>query len=192
MIYLVVALRAEAKPLLEHWSFKRNRSVPQRLYEREGMALLVTQMGRGNAAAALEAVLARENPKAEDLLINFGLCAAPSSHPPGSAVSAGELRCKGRSVPLRVPDIENVAQMVLETVDEPFRGRCDHAVDMEACGIYSCAQNYFKPGRIAFFKVVSDHFTPEGFDREEAVGHLGESIPLLEKLIVMMKGETDG
>lgn len=192
MIYLVVALRGEAKPLLAHWSLKRNKSVPQRLYENDEMALLVTQMGRENAFSALEAVVGRKKPGEKDVLINFGLCAAPPDYPIGSVLLAGELRCENESVSLETPCLQGVARTVLETVDEPFGGSCDHAVDMEAYGVYKSASGCFETGQIAFLKVVSDHFEPEGLDRDEALRCLKESIPLLEGLMRAMKGEADG
>lgn len=192
MIYMLVALRGEAKPLLEHWSFKRNRSVPQRLYENDDMTLLVTQMGRENASSAVAALFSAKKPKHSDIVINFGLCAAPPVFPLGSVLQAGELRYKEARVVLKRFSELPVAKIVLETVDEAFEGRGIHAVDMEAYGVAMAAKGYIKTENMAFIKVVSDHFEPDAFEREEAVNYIREAIPLLEKLMEEMQGDADG
>ena len=130
MIYLITALYDEAKPLLEHWSFKRDRSLPYRLYRNETLCLLVTQMGMENAAKAIQALMQFTPAQRGDILINVGLCAAPRTYPLGTALYTGSIQHREKSVQLhKTYDIALPTTMLL-SVDTPVSTPQACAVDM--------------------------------------------------------------
>ena len=75
MIHLVVALRAEARPLIEHF---RLRGEPERspfaLYQGDAMRLVISGVGRV-AAAGATAHLATRYPESRAAWLNFGMAA---------------------------------------------------------------------------------------------------------------------
>jgi len=45
MIYICVAFKEEAKPLLSQWQFKQDKHAPCKLYVSDEIYLVITQMG---------------------------------------------------------------------------------------------------------------------------------------------------
>lgn len=192
MIYLVTALRAEAKPLLEQWRLKRDRGFSGRLYRNDDLLLLVCGMGMDNARRALEALLAYREPEEGDLFINFGLCAAPKEYAIGTPLLCSALLCRNIKAELDTSFNRLLETATLETVEEECSEERGHAVDMEGYVLYSVLPECFKPGKRAFLKVVSDHFEPEGLDRDGAVESLRANVPCLLTLMEEMGEKSDG
>ncbi|MEA3372134.1 MAG: hypothetical protein U9Q62_00445 [Campylobacterota bacterium] len=189
MTYLITALYAEAKPLLEHWSFKRDKSLPCRLYRNDEMCLLVTQMGMENATKSVQALMQYLPPQKNDILINIGLCAAPGTYPVGRALQVNNLHYEDAILELPIQKI-NIPTISLRTVTSPASTLQDNAVDMEAYAIYKAAKSHFSLSHIAFLKIVSDHFEPEKVDKERAIISIKENIPKLEEVIESILGVT--
>ena len=192
MIYLIMALHTEAKPLLAHWRFKRDKSIPYRLYRNDQMLLLITQMGSKNAANALNALMSHSKPGDRDILINLGLCAAPESYPIGTALLIDRISYGKEDVAINTTYDHALPQASLQTVDEAHTAYHDNAVDMEAYGVYREASGYFSPAHMGFLKIVSDHFKPSDVNKESAITLIQKNIPVLEKMIENMKGESNG
>ncbi len=186
MIYLITALYAEAKPLLEHWSFKRDKALPCRFYRNDDICLLVTQVGMDNASKALQSLMRYLPTQDGDILINIGLCAAPATYPLGTALLTHTLNYEDQSIPLALPLDNTLPGSTLQTVRTPATNSGDDAVDMEAFAIYQECKSFFASDKIAFLKIVSDHFEPESVDKEQAIDAIKNNIPNLETLITAM------
>lgn len=189
MIYFITALYDEAKPILQQWSFKRDRSLHYRLYRNNTMYLLVTQMGMDNAAKAAKALMQHIPPKNGDILINVGLCAAPEMHPLGSALYAHSIYYKDKKIKLPEKFNFSLPAIALRTVDTPSSTPQECAVDMEAYAIYQAAQPFFHSSKMIFFKIVFDHFEPEFIDKKRAIDLIKQNMPKLEMLITAMQGK---
>jgi len=189
MIYFITALYNEAKPLLEQWSFKRDKSLPYRLYYNDRMYLLVTQIGMENATEAVQSMIRHIPPKEYDILINVGLCAAPEIHPLGSALYVHSIYYKDKTIKLPGKYNATLPSVSLRTVDLPVSIPQDYAVDMEAYAIYKVAHPFFHTGNIIFFKIVSDHFKPELVDKKRAIDLIRQNMPKLELIMTALQEE---
>ncbi len=187
MIYLITALDAEARPLIEHYRLKRDLSLPYTLYTNREILLLVTQPGKINAMMATSAVLGWRKPKNGDILINVGICGAPPAYGIGEPllihqISDGERRY--------YPDIlypHALRESSLLCLDNPADAPCDVPVDMESSGLFAAATRFFQVHRLAFLKIVSDHCNPSAVTKEGVMALVRSRIPELEHLITALR-----
>ncbi len=188
MIYLMTALMAEAKPLLEHWSFKRDKTFIGRFYRNDSMGLLVTGMGMENTSKTLETFTDHVSFGEDDTVINFGLCAAPETFELGAMVIADTLIHQDRSVTVSPLIDHHFTTIHLETFNAPVASRLEHAADMEAFSIYDTLHNQTGLTHFLFCKVVSDHFTPNEIELDHAVSLLRMNVKNLDALVTSIKG----
>lgn len=183
MKYIITALDAEAKVFCEHYSLKRNFDLPYTLYTNEETFLLVCGMGKINALMATSALLGYRIPKEEDVLVNIGICGAPKSYPIGEALLIHQILEDKRHY---YPDIlfsHTLRETSLLCVDAPRSSPSEFPVDMESAGVFSAASKFFKLHRMAFVKIVSDHFSPLSVTKEGVIGMLRSHTATLEEVI---------
>lgn len=183
MIYLITALDAEARPLIEHYRLKRCYDLPFTVYRNDSVLLLVTQMGSKNAMMAVSALLGYALPSVNDILINIGICGAPEEFPIGEALLIHQIINRDRCY---YPDIlysHSLHESSLMCLDTPQETRLNTPVDMESSGIFQAASRFFKLHKIAFLKIVSDHFQPETVTKEGTITLIKDHIATIESLI---------
>ena len=160
-IYLVTALQSEATPLIEHFRLKASASRPFREYRSDHVHLMVTGMGKINAAAATAALLHADADGRRGVGVNVGIAGHASlalgevfvAHRIADAASSKDWYPQMTFNP-RCPSSE------LYTVDAPTEHYPDNAgVDMEASAYYVVATRYLSNELTQTVKVVSD--TPE-------------------------------
>lgn len=187
MIYLITALDAEAKPLCDHYRLKRDSSLPYTFYRNDEIILLVSGIGKANAMMALSALLGWRIPKAGDILINIGICGAPSEYMIGEALLIHQIfegeRCY-------YPDIlypHTFREVSLVCIDSPQSIVRDYPVDMESSALFQAASRFFKVHQMAFLKIVSDHFAPESVTKEGAMELIRSHVNTLDELILNLQ-----
>jgi len=183
MIYLITALDAEAKPLCDHYRLKRDSSLPYTLYRNDEMTLLIGGIGKANTMMALSALLGWRIPETGDILINIGICGAPSEYTIGEALLIHQLFEGERRY---YPDIlypHTLREVSLVCIDSPQSIVRDYPVDMESSAIFQAASRFFKLHQMAFIKIVSDHFTPESVTKEGAMDLVRSHVNTLDELI---------
>jgi len=186
MIYLITALDAEARPLIEHYRLKRHYRLPYTVYTNDTMLLLVTQMGSKNAMMALSALLGWRQPNSNDILLNIGICGAPAAFAIGEALLIHQILDQDRRY---YPDIlypHPLRESPLMCLDTPQEGTATTPVDMESAGIFQAASRFFKLHRIAFLKIVSDHFEPAAVTKEGVMSLIRNRITVIESLITQL------
>lgn len=187
MIYLITALDAEARPLWEYYRLKRDTSLPYTLYRSEEMVLLVSGMGRTNALMALSALLGWRIPEQKDILINIGICGAPSEYRIGEALLIHQILDGDRRY---YPDIlysHPLRETSMRCVDTPQSLCGDCPVDMESSAIFQAAERFFKLHQMAFLKIVSDHCTPESVTKEGVMELLRSHVDTVDTLISRLR-----
>ncbi|MEA3291032.1 MAG: hypothetical protein U9Q71_01785 [Pseudomonadota bacterium] len=162
-INLVVALGVEAAPLVERYRLQLVQGVPPfPLFVGDGLRLIVSGMGRVNAASAVawlagtEYATAGEQPF-NQVWLNLGI-GGSGAHPQRSLVVAGEVAeaASGRCWCIPPADFSTpVAQIV--TVDRP-QADYDRPVvyEMEASGFLAAARRIGQRRRVHCAKVISD------------------------------------
>lgn len=187
MIYLICALDAEARPLIEHYRLKRDYTLPYTFYKGDGILLLVTGIGRTNAMLALSALMGYRIPKGKDILINIGICGAPDTYLLGEALLIHQIMDMDRYY---YPDIlypHPLRETSLICVDTPVSSPGLFPVDMESGGIFLAASRFLKLHQMAFIKIVSDHFEPNKVTKEGGIGLVKSHIRTLESLIASLQ-----
>lgn len=187
MIYLITALDAEARPLIEHYRLKRDMSLPYTLYKNDDILLLVSGVGKTNALMALSALLGWNIPKPTDFLINIGICGAPCEYEIGEALLIHQIIDHEKRY---YPDIlypHSLRETSLLCVNEPQSHTSELPVDMESAALFQAASRFFKLHQLAFVKIVSDHFTPEHVTKEGAIQIIASKLSLIDDLILSLK-----
>lgn len=170
MIYLFTALYCEAQIFIKHFHLEKNLENTrfQEFYSEEaGVRLTITGVGEIAAAAAVGGICMKYSPKADDMLINVGVCAH-------TAGNEGVFMCNkitelatGKTF---YPDIlyrHNFKEEAIVTgmtvwngeksgagISETFLG--ETLYDMEAAAIYQAGACFFGPHQMMFLKIVSD------------------------------------
>jgi len=160
MINLVVALPAEARPLIAHYRLTDKTTMGAfRLYRRADMSLIISGPGK-IASAAATALLAGQNTSGEQAVwLNIGI-AGHATHATGVSLLAHRItdHATGKSwYPPRLFDLETASASLI-TVDVPENNyHQDAAYDMEASGYYAVAGRFSTAELVQCFKVVSDN-----------------------------------
>jgi len=160
MIHIVVALPAEAKPLVDHFDLQRwqaNTAYP--LYHGDHKALVVTGVGKAAAAAGVTFLHNVFDTDREVAWLNVGV-AGHGIHPLGSGFLAHTITDDSNGQRYYPPPVLPFAtpRESLITVDTPSAEYPDSAlVDMEASGFYATASSLTTSELVQCFKVVSDN-----------------------------------
>jgi len=183
MLYITVALSAEARPLIEHFKLTRTYTLPYTMFENEQIRLIVTGVGIENAMMATSAFLGHFSPSKTDMLLNLGICAAPKNFEIGEAFLVHKICYKDG---FYFPDIlfeHSLKESDIQSVDEPTQEMLELPADMESYGVYKAASRFFSTHQIIFFKVVSDHFEPLYVSKELAISLIFQNLKNLEAVL---------
>jgi adenosylhomocysteine nucleosidase len=160
IVRLVVALPAEAKPIVAHYRLKRcmdEHAFP--VYRRDAIALLVSGVGKAAAAAAVAYGHAVFGRRTDAVWLNAGI-AGHSAHPVGASFVAHKIvdGDTGKSwypvlcFPAPCPSLP------LHTVSRPEHGYGEDALyDMEASAFFETAARFGTGELIHCLKTVSDN-----------------------------------
>jgi hypothetical protein len=160
MINLVVALPAEARPLIAHYKLTDKTTIGAfRIYRQAGMSLIISGPGK-IAAAAATALLAGANTPGEQVAwLNIGI-AGHASHATGQGLLAHRITDRATGKSWYPPQLFDLATPTtsLVTVDAPENNYPRNvAYDMEASGYYAVATRFSTAELVHCFKVVSDN-----------------------------------
>lgn len=160
MINIVVALMVEARPLVEHFRLREDRKTRGfRVYTGDGMRLIVTGVGKVNAAAGVAYLCGFGSSAENEVWLNVGVAGHPEQ-PVGQGMHAVRVvdQATGRSwYPPQTVSLPGHPTTLI-TVDRPVEGFTDEtACDMEASGFYACAVRFATSELIQCYKVVSDN-----------------------------------
>jgi nucleoside phosphorylase len=160
MINLVVALKAEARPLIRHYELQhRHADTSYPVYLGTDMALVVSGPGKAAAAAATAWLQGLTQGNKANAWLNIGI-AGHASYAVGDGRIANCVteQATNRSwYPPQVHDLD-IATGRLLTVDSPENDYpVDALYDMEAAGFYPVACRFSTSELVQCFKVVSDN-----------------------------------
>ncbi len=191
MIRFVVALPAEARPLIERYRLRRRANGPFPVYENDAAALIVSGVGRAKAAAATKCLHALAGGRAAAWL-NVGI-AGHGERPRGEAVLAHRIRDDASArnwYPPLLFDAPCASASVL-TVARPLPGYpADWVLDMEAAAFYEAACRVATAELVQVLKVVSDNAAhPAARLRAKTVERLiGDALPLTDAVVAALRG----
>jgi nucleoside phosphorylase len=162
MLNIVVALPAEARPLLDHFRLRdkqHNTAFP--VYRNADMALVVSGSGKVAAAAATALLAATGTAHARTSWLNVGI-AGHAQHAIGSGFVAHRITDSATGTSWYPPQIHDLSIPTenLHTVDRPEDDYPAAALyEMEASGFFPVACRFSSSELVQCFKVVSDNRT---------------------------------
>ncbi len=174
MIHLVAAIPCEARPLLEHFALRALSRSPFRLYEGEGMRLIISGVGKANAAAAVAWLAGRHPETSPCAWLNVGT-AGHALKPLGHGLLAHKVSDAASGVnwyPTRLftAPVEGDSLLTVERPELEYTHPV--AYEMEAAGFCGAAGRFAPWELIHCYKVISDnrlspaHRISEDFVRE--------------------------
>jgi nucleoside phosphorylase len=193
MILFVIALQAEAKPLIAHFGLRKDMAVSVfPLYRHEQVALIVSGVGKVRSAMAALYLLTRyETEQAGALLVNIGCCgAADPNNPPGTLLWINKVTdaATGRDTYPDLPGQPDCRQAAVVCYDRPVPGDqvglpAGSVCDMESAGIMAAAARLIGPHQILLLKIVSDLLEPGSVSPDQLSALIAGSLPRIEALI---------
>lgn len=188
MILITTALYCEARPFIQYCRLKKDTSFTRfQVFRNEEILLLITGTGAMQAAIGTAATGSLISPSKQDIFLNVGVCGSGQKGVSTGTVFLGNkivdavtgrcfypdllyshpfkegtiLTCP--AVVNKVPDGTSEVKSTFTEVSNP-PGNC--LIDMEAAGFYQAASCFYKPHRMFFIKIISDHLdtsdiTPE-------------------------------
>jgi adenosylhomocysteine nucleosidase len=201
MLYLITALTAEARPIIDHLRLKRMDTAYRfEVYRSPDVILIRSGVGKILSAAAVSYLCALQKFSPSDVISQIGICGMPDS-----TVSIGQVMLinkitdhgSGRDY---YPDIiigHPFKETALVTHERPVRSletnSRKNAVDMEASGFIEAAQVFSQSHQIACLKIVSDHLDFATLKPEAVSGLITEGLPeiieYLNRLQTLIKSE---
>ena len=157
MINLVIALDCEARPIIEHYKLKRDQEHVFPVYRSENMQLIVSGVGKLNAATAT-AYLAGMTPESTSWL-NIGI-AGHKEHAIGNIYAAHKITdhvTQQNWYPAFCfkPGVTTESACTFETPINDYHDDLLH--DMEAAGFYQTANRFDSVEFVHCLKVISDN-----------------------------------
>ncbi len=170
MLLICTALYAEARPLIDYYSLKKNTAITKfQVFQNGEIKLVITNTGSIAAAVAVSYLCTLYPPGASDFLINLGICGSGSKrNAVGSLFFINKIteEITNRSfypdVLFRHPFKENnlitCNRIIRDTDFCMTEEQTDfNLFDMEASGIYQAASYFYQPHQVSFLKIVSDY-----------------------------------
>lgn len=189
MITVFIAMKQEAAPLIERLSLKHTPSPIFETYENDRVRLIITGLGKINAASAAGFCLGRYGKDTH--YINYGTAAGDNTQI-GQTFFAAQIidEASGREY---FPDIadHSFPHVSLHTVDKPILiSNSPESIseklpiyDMEAFGIFSALKNAVTPDRITIIKTVTDSGTPDFSKTKQMLENSADTVcDYIEKL----------
>jgi hypothetical protein len=160
VINIVVALPAEARPLIRHFRLHdKHRDTGFPVHQGKDVTLVISGPGKVAAAAATAALGSRHDPRQVTAWLNLGI-AGHATHRLGTGVIACRITDQATGKSWYPPQIMDLGMPGgdLHTVDCPedsYAG--DTLYDMEASGFYPVACRYTTSELVQCYKIISDN-----------------------------------
>jgi len=159
LIYLVIALLAEAKPIIKHLKLTKTADKPFKIFSSPKYRLIISGIGKEKATVATSHLLTLIPPTTNDFLFNIGICGAPKEFEIGEAIMINQI---SSSIKHLYPDMllrHNYRESEILTVESVQDENHSICVDMESSALFTTALYFLKTSQLGFIKVVSDHFS---------------------------------
>ena len=156
MIYITSALVAESSFIIDDFQLKKSDDTHFCIYENAKIKLIISGIGKINAAVASTYLLQKYQATKEDKVFNIGTCTSTkSTHP------IGEVHQIKKLIDLATNQVYHLPHegSTLTCVDKALEGNTgikSPLADMESVGFYLAAKRFIKNEHIMIVKVISD------------------------------------
>lgn len=155
MLYIVVALKAEAQAFVDKYKLTKSTLANSTIYSNSSMRLIISQMGTQNARSATQTLINQFDITDDDIYLNIGICGANDSYEIGTLLEIGSITYNGISYEFKAK------RKTITCVESEVSESNYEIVDMESYGFYDAVIHNPAIKNFHILKVVSDHFEPE-------------------------------
>ena len=183
MTLFIIALHAEAAPLIRSFSLQKVQNTPFPLYRNDKVTLLISGMGAYRSAIATTYALQHFNP---DRIVNFGICgSARASDIPGTLYQIKKVIDTATRHVCHLTDSPLAPRTRLHTFAVPQHAAPAkvHLADMEASGFCQAAKYFLEKEKITVLKVVSDHMSEAIPEKAFVAEMVQRQMPLLHAIV---------
>ena len=178
MLYIVTALKPEAQAFVDKYKLKKNKLQNYTLFQNENIRLIISGIGVNNARLATQTLINTYDITDDDIYLNVGICAAPSSYAIGELLLIGSVTYRNTSYTF------DTDKHTLTCKDEEAATEHQTLVDMESFGFYDAAIHNPAIKKFHIIKVVSDHFKPNTVTKEHTKSLLFNVIDAITSLLL--------
>jgi len=162
LLYVVVALKAEAQAFVDKYKLTKSKLARFTLYSNANIKLIISGLGVINARAATQTLVNNFDITDEDKYLNIGICGASSVYEIGEVLEIGSI------VYEKTPYTFDEEKKEINCVDEEVSEAKYNIADMESYGFYDAVIHNPAIKNFSIIKVVSDHFEPRKVSKESA------------------------
>ena len=162
MLYIVIALYIEAKPLISLFNLKKDNTYTKfQVFSNENIKLIISGTGKIKSATALTYLISNKDIKENEYIINIGFIASLNNNSQlGDIVYISKIQ-NAYSDTTFYPEIiykHNFLEGSLTTFDKIIDNKIENIeyIDMEAYGFFQTASIFFKKDKIIVLKIISD------------------------------------
>ena len=187
MRFIVIALHAEANPIIEALNLKQTQKKPFSLYENKSIKLIISGIGNINASSATTYLLTKYHSSAKDIIINIGICSTyHEDERIGTLYEIDKIIHASTNKVYHLNKKNYLTQTALLTsfaTPQSKKHPKYHLADMESIGFYLASKKFMKYENIYLFKIVSDHLNDEILKHQEVETMIEKHLPLFHKLL---------
>jgi len=162
LLYIIVALKAEAQAFVDRYKLKKSKLSVFTLYSNTDIKLIISGMGVINARVATQTLVNNFDITDDDKYLNIGICGASRVYEIGEVLEIGSIIYE------QTPYSFDEDKKEIHCVDEEVSEAKYEIVDMESYGFYDAVIHNPAIKNFAIIKVVSDHFEPHTVTKESA------------------------
>ena len=177
MLYIIVALKAEAQSFVDKYKLKKIKIDGFILYSNDKIKLVISGMGVDSARNATQTLINHFDITDEDIYLNIGICGASRVYKIGELLEIGTIHYQG------VFYIIDSKNKNITCVKNPISSSQYEIVDMESYGFYDAVVHNPAIKTFHILKVVSDHFEPDKVTKESTKKLLFNKIDDINTLI---------
>ncbi len=168
MIYIVVALKAEALALIEKLSLSKEESREFDLYGNKNIKLIISKVGKINSAISTTLLLSKFPPKSGDKIINIGIAGSINKADIGKLYWIEKIidLCENKVFHLQT----KASSAQISTSPTPITDQDKiktPLVDMEASGFFQAAKRFMQKDNIIILKIISDNLSTKELSTKE-------------------------
>ena len=194
MLYIVTALKPEAQAFVDKYKLQKSKLQNYTLFHNENIRLIISGIGVDNARIATQTLIDTYDITNNDIYLNIGICAAPTSYTIGQLLEIGSVAYKNTTYTF------NTNKHTITCKDEEATIKQETIIDMESFGFYDAVIHNPAIKKFHILKVVSDHFQPQTITKEktksllfnliDAINSVIENISLNNEIIFTKKAKN--
>ncbi len=190
-LFLVMALACEARPLIDKYKLRAITEKPFRQFAKDNIHLIISGIGKTNAAAATAVLLHGRQNLNNAICLNLGI-AGHANLALGSVFIAHAIidKASNKHWNTAVPNNINCPISSLISVDSPTSEYPNNTgLDMEASAFYPTAIRYAGTQLTHIIKIVSDtpQRTIENLNKQRITQLLGDAQPEVDKVFEKLR-----